>query len=700
MVSTRQLPDKLKPFGFHGVRFQKSGSDGNVVADCPFCDKPMHFFASSSTGLWDCKRCGEEGNVVVFLSKVAENRCRETSRSMWRALARDRGIPAGLMIARGMGWDPVRGSWLIPFAGESGAVANIGKWSGKNVINTAGLKSCLWGLDRLVVAPKETTIWLLEGPWDGLALDWLARDAGSTDVAVAVPGCNIFKKDWVEYFDGRRVVCCYDNDEPGDKGAMRVEQLLADVAENLEFVHWPESRPSGYDLRDFVRETMPESSAKEVFDQLKSMRHPFPRRGQSEPERDAPVTSAQERTDLPELEEMPLEQVMETFDEHIHLTADMIDVMRLMLAVCLSNDLPGDPLWLYIVGPASAGKTLLLSSLRGSKRCVFRSKITQESLVSGFKDKNRPRHDPSLIPRLSGKTLVTKDGTEMLDMNPGQRDELLSTLRGCYDGSVEKSFGNGVVRIYNRLSNPPFEGFSMLTGITGAVYGHRKADLGERFLKFRLREHSQAFADAINEAVLDSIGHERDVEDKLQWAAACYLDTRKIENPRKLPVWRSDLRERLNALVQLVSAMRAQVSREKYTDEIVHRPEKECGARLMKQLGKLGKILQWMSGGTHVDDETYRIIERVAWDTCYGFHLEIIECLMIMGGTGTKMDVVDGADIPYRTLVRRFDDLTVLGILKKINRRVPSRSGGKPADVYQVGDRFSKLWNRASPGSS
>jgi len=45
----------------------KLNSRGQYICDCPFCGKESHFYISKSTQLWDCKKCGETGNIFKLL---------------------------------------------------------------------------------------------------------------------------------------------------------------------------------------------------------------------------------------------------------------------------------------------------------------------------------------------------------------------------------------------------------------------------------------------------------------------------------------------------------------------------------------------------------------------------------------------------------------------------------------------------------
>ncbi len=73
---------------------------------------------------------------------------------------------------------------------------------------------------------------------------------------------------------------------------------------------------------------------------------------------------------------------------------DMIDVI---LAVYVSNRIPGDPLWLMLIDAPGGGKTELLRAFRHRPDAYFLSSLTEKTLVSGFRDPQQPQRDPSLL---------------------------------------------------------------------------------------------------------------------------------------------------------------------------------------------------------------------------------------------------------------------------------------------------------------
>lgn len=683
MTDHTQREKKLAPLLCHGVHFTKTRGD-NWQGDCPFCGKEGHFFASPKTGLWDCKVCGAKGNPVSFLTDFAMASFQDTSRAKWRELSKKRGLPAGVMKKRKVSHDQ-NGGWLIPVFSEQGTVRDIRRWNGKVMKSTTGCKTQLFGADRLAKSRATSRVWLCEGEWDAMAMDWLLRELGSDpkdEVAVAVPGATVFKADWSPLFEHRRVVACYDADDAGERGEMLAKQRLEGVAGTMEFVRWPDAVDKGFDLRDFITAEMDRSDgdAQHVLGSLLSLVRGEPKLQVAISDEMPSYRTRDGDTPPPQ----SFKELVETFRSEVTMGADMEMALLIALAVALSNELKStDPLWVYLVGPPGCGKTLLLSSLQSSGRCVFRSTMTTHTLISGWRGEGK---DTSLIPVLKGRTFILKDFTEILTLPTVSQDEIFSTLRGAYDGNASKSFGNGILREYKKCW------FSMLAGVTPAIHGSERASLGERFLKFNFRKFGKDHQERLIGNALSDIGREQEREEVLQEAVARFLD--RNLTVRDLPTFGAVMARRVTALVRLAAWMRAQVDRDPRTGQVRYRPEVEVGGRLVKQLGKLAMLIAYIKGDKQIGEDTYRIIERIAFDTASGFHLEVVSALMELGGQGTKTAVREACGLPGTTLDRRFEDLEILRAIEQAGRDELS-GAGRPPRLWKVSEPVAKLWKEA-----
>jgi hypothetical protein len=672
-----KIPKAIRTLNFHGVN-AKEGASGEWIGNCPFCGKAKHLYVKPDRELWQCKVCGAAGNTISFLEQLHAHLSEVVlDDGEWDQLVASRRMPKDLLEEAGLVMDR-DGDWLLPCRAETGAIHDLRKYDGKQLMSTAGCEVQLFGSDLLAKTKTNTRVHLCEGEWDGLAMRWLLREAGlDNDVAVAVPGASTFKKQWARLFSGKKVVCYYDQDEAGDVGAEKAQKELTGTAKEISFVNWPDTLPTGYDLRDFVAEKLPELGAQECLKQLEALRESAPRRS-------ADRKKSAEKPKAGKLA-ASIQEVMAAFERRMKMTDDLRNALRMSLAVVLSNDISGDPLWVYLVGPPGCGKTMILSSLAGSDRCELRSTLTPHSLVSGWQGSGG---DPSLIPKLSGLTLIAKDFTEVLSMQKPAQDEVFSTLRGAYDGTVLKSFGNGVERRYDDCR------FSLLAGVTNVIHAHRGASLGERFLKLSIAAVSGQAADELIEAAVHAIGQEKEAEEELRQVVASFL-TKKLD-PKALPRLTVKQGKRLTALVQLTAVLRAAVERDQRSGDMLYRPGPETGTRLAKQLAKMAMCLAAVDGDRgEVGNRAFAMVEKMAKDTAHGFYLDIVDATMALGGSFTKSEVAKTARLPVSTAWRQVEDLQLLGVVELTDElKDPGPSGGAPAKVFKVTAGIEKLWEQ------
>ena len=121
--------------------------------------------------------------------------------------------------------------------------------------NLPALPVALYGLDQLS-ADVTRKLLLCEGLWDAIAADHHLTDkkVRTRYDLLAVPGANVFKEAWGEYFRNRTVRLLLDNDEAGRKGQERAAKLLKPFAADVSTMRWPDDLPKGYDVRDLIRD--------------------------------------------------------------------------------------------------------------------------------------------------------------------------------------------------------------------------------------------------------------------------------------------------------------------------------------------------------------------------------------------------------------------------------------------------------------
>jgi hypothetical protein len=136
--------------------------------------------------------------------------------------------------------------------------------------------------------PTRQRVDVFEGPWDAMAFYEVALgskwgDEGKLEPTgsfsssilhdtnvVAVPGCNTFRDEWVEMMHGKDITFWFDSDHPrvingstfraGFDATYRNTKKVSGIAKSVRWLRWGvngynENKPSGYDVRDYLRGT-------------------------------------------------------------------------------------------------------------------------------------------------------------------------------------------------------------------------------------------------------------------------------------------------------------------------------------------------------------------------------------------------------------------------------------------------------------
>jgi predicted nucleic acid-binding protein len=361
-----------------------------------------------------------------------------------------------------------------------------------------------------------------------------------------------------------------------------------------------------------------------------------------------------------------LADVYKEFRRWLYL--DSTDAIDIMLATAISQQIDGEPIWMFLVGPPGSAKTETLSSLSWVENAYMTSSLTPHSLISGASWKDAA--DPSLIPKLNGKIMVIKDFTSILSMRDTEKDEIFGILRDAYDGKCGKEFGNGVVRNYESR-------FTIMAAVTPSIYALSSSHtaLGERFLKFGIGDNLlHRSEDAIIERAISNINQETtmraDLADAIHAFLARRLELKKILSVN-LPVIPDDLKTKIIALARFGARMRGTVTRDTYRNDIItSRPSAEVGSRLGKQLAKLVQALALVRQKKIVGAEEYRLAKKVMLDTIPQRTEDILRHILLTCPTAT--DTMTTADIhaksryPVATVGRIMQDLTILDIAKRV----------------------------------
>jgi hypothetical protein len=669
------IPDKLKPY--FDLGYDELGVTGDQShGTCPLCGKDK-LYININTGQFDCKTCVKSGNVYSFIQLYLED-CRDSddlNGEHWDELEEDRGIPLDKLQSSGITWDGSR--WLIPAYNKSGTLIHLGFYTrGRQVIGISGLPVGMYGMEKLGdKSRKKEPIYCMEGFWDMLAMELIIASDGGNGICVGTPGAGTFKEPWAEQFEGRDFYACYDNDLAGRQGVKKAHVRTKAFVKSFSFIEWPDTFPEGYDIRDHFKFDGSYEGLQELFVGSGNKSE----YGDSDDSEDETIV---EFSPLSSGERPTFKDIMTVYERHLFMTDDLRNALKVIYAVIISNQLPGEPLWMHVVGSPGAGKTELLTSCSEVGNTILRSTLTPHALISGFRLSGG--HDPSLLPKLFDKTFILKDYTEILGMNKNQKDEIHSTLRGAYDGTAEKAFGTGETKFYKGK-------FTMLTGVTHEIYGESNTSLGERFLLYNIQHvPGLDMADVIMAAISNS-GGEVEMKKDLQAAAKLFLEWEIVKDD--LPAVSTRIKKKLINLAQLVAMLRATVKKVGASEKISYRPSYEVGTRLAKQFYKLTQALGLLHYPAKIGDAEYRLVQKVAMDSCIGWNRDTLVTLAAAEGK-TANEISAEADVPLSTIREHLNALCMLKVLRKELVSNPLGRGGDVAKYY-MSPGVRKFWDGA-----
>jgi hypothetical protein len=672
----REHPN-VTTFAQHGFKPDGESGDDNVVGNCIFCDG-NRFFVNVETKKWDCKHCHRKGGFLQWLAEVAQF-CEEAmTRTTMQKLVDSRGISAQTFRKFKVGYNPHTDRFVIPIFDVSGSkVWDIRVWDGKKILrSTKGCTAALMGWEQLSDRKRKVDrIWLCEGEWDYLAMrEVLTELKSTTEIAVGVQGAGTFKSEWYTYFKDRNLFVAYDNDHTkirqgvevnaAQEGSAKVYNALKGIVRDIRFVHWPESYADGFDVRDYYIDH--DFNADSTIRALRALMNPLPPGaglggGSGDDYEDsAPTFTGKGLT---------VDKLYDTFRDWLYLPDTT--VLDVLFGTAIANRLPGDPLWLFFVAKSGGVKSTLIMAMAESPGIYSTTTLTPPSLISGHPSAGGG--DPSLIPQFDQHVVTIKDFTTILTANPNARDEIFGILRDAYDGRIEKSFGNGVIRSYESQ-------FGIIAGVTPAIelFTEGHTALGERFIQWRMPapQDLRIERDLMNKA-LDNTTFENEMHADFTDVSKAILDF-DFGAPPELP---DDIRQRLLCLAQYTAVMRGTINRDRYSKEVTHKPFTEIGTRLTKQLYKLMIGIGQLHRHEVLGEFELEAARQVAVSSAPSRMEEAVHKMYAQGYDRlyTTQDMCAMIDLPILTVGRVLENLNMLRIVRK----VPVQRG-----IDAVGSRY------------
>lgn len=679
----------------------------NAVGYCPFCEASA-LSIDVSNGKGQCWKCEESVNITSFITKYHKAWLDFTPDEYYEELTEARGISATAFKQAQFAYDGNNDKWLVPYRNLSTSyLTNLGNFriEGDHAFKVFVLPNegdmfpkGFYNPFTFTAKPafKHQPLIITEGEWDALAMLDMVSDAiddpNKRPAILGCPGASIIPKNAGEFLKGYKhsTTLTYDNDESGQAGLMKMATFLVAEKHNVSYLDWSALSEAAnraldkFDVRDILTKT--------------KLRYPAIKKTFTALEIEVAESNVQELgpgfiSTVENIEPvLTLDNYLDLYQAQMFLTQTNRDAIIATMAIAASVGLGNLPIWAFLVGNASSGKTTLIESYGGEHEwCNYASKLSAKSILSGMHGSGN-----SFIRFMNHKPFFIKDFTVVLGMSKDQQKELFDLLRDIYDGSVKVTWGNGKVENIQNIN------FPMIAGVTQAIYKVKTAELGERFLRINYSdEHpNDEVMDSVLASAIQGFGQSTNKKDALTKATIGYLKTVK-ENywDSNLPVFSDGSTELIGSLAKYTAFLRANPEHHR-TEGLLYRPKPEDPPRLAIQFTKLAYSLCKVFKPTAsygatltLSDDVERIVFKSAIDTCYGFGQDIIKHLHA-NPKSLQSDISKYAHIDQTRCYRELTNLKTVGLIQTVTR---SDGRGRPALLYKLSEPMQVLTDRMFP---
>lgn len=678
--------DYLRFYNFFNCDFTPVGKD-NHKSDCPLCLKEEHFFVNDKTGQFNCKKCGETGNVYSFMTKFHAMSLSNVTDEDYEELSSLRGISAETFKLAKLGKDH-NGTWIVPYRSHEGDnLCSIGRFNPDasndklkfRIFKASELPLSLYRFNEKV--KKGAPSLISEGEWDIWAVVSAYRSAKKSNGynLYGSPGNNWNEK-WNKDFKGQDVIFIPDNDD----GGLKFRESIAKKAKGFSysFANWnvvDDYFPDGFegkDPRDILNATKVKAEVLPIYLDM------ITEATLETESADKEETSAAYSIDVDSIEPLPSrKKFRENVLRAMYTNDSILKCIDIVMAAALCVNLPGEPVWIFLSGEASSGKTFLIESFGGENKYFdYASKLTHTSLVSGWKPTGSDE-ESSGLPKFNRKTLFIKDMTVILDMDKGAQQQLWAMFRDIYDGYIKIPFGNGKVFKATGIK------IGCIAGVTHAIQARNDSEMGERFLKLDYlgRDKSEFCEDEHMDKAWESMDKKKENKELMvQTILGYYKHLAENFKPEELLEVPPEIKEKLRSLAKLVVRLSTKVTKDRH-EGMVYRPKSAIATRLFLTFGQLIRVLAYVRQEKTITNETFECVKKLAFDTCNEFNFQVVDYIHHKG-SAKRGEMITDLRIPSTRMHQILTDFEALSIVNRTKEDTDEQVSGRPNYTYTLNE--------------
>jgi hypothetical protein len=370
-----------------------------------------------------------------------------------------------------------------------------------------------------------------------------------------------------------------------------------------------------------------------------------------------------------------LQQIKELYCNSFYMPKENDTIIDCVLAICLATKLPGDSIWLMIVGAPSTGKTELVNIMNKVPHVHGVSTLTENTFLSSMRSSNGKEN--SLLHRIGAKGMILmKDYTTVVSMRAEKKEQILAQMREIFDGALKKESGNGVSQEWKGKIN-------WIGCVTDVIYsvGGESAAMGRRSMVYELPPLTDDMRLDMGRAankIRNNIGL---IREELQDAVDEFIKY-KIDNmPKELPSLSPEMEEDLLQISSFVTKVRTGVERDfRGTLQLVY--ESEGLTRFNSQITKTVETMLYISDKTGVDEDYKKFAFKIGIDSIPK-QRRIALIILSEYSAVTAKGVALKTGMPTETIRMALEELAALHIVE----RKPNPQG-VGSDHWNIKDRW------------
>ena len=357
---------------------------------------------------------------------------------------------------------------------------------------------------------------------------------------------------------------------------------------------------------------------------------------------------------------------------------DHDNIIDCVLAICLATKLPGDSIWLMLVGAPSTGKTELVNILNKVPHVHGVSTLTENTFLSSMRNANGKEN--SLLHRIGAKGMILmKDYTTVVSMRAEKKEQILAQMREIFDGALKKESGNGVSQEWKGKIN-------WVGCVTDVIYsvGGESAAMGRRSMVYELPPLTDDMRLDMGRAANKIRNNISNIREELQDAVAEFIKYKVDNMPKELPSLSAEMEEDLLQISSFVTKVRTGVERDfRGTLQLVY--ESEGLTRFNSQITKTVETMLYISDKTVVDDDYKKFAFKIGIDSIPK-QRRIALIILSEYSAVTAKGVALKTGMPTETIRMALEELAALHIVE----RKPNPQG-VGADHWNIKDRWRHM---------